>query len=154
MWDQEIETNPVHAIQCSKDLNVPVVNVETFVRFIKALAEGEVETNTTFVPALDSPVVENGAVLPLAAVIQRLDVILNGGKSMLGLGDSVASERTPLWRCHVPFASSPVPGNLLSEAHTLWAQFLQHNALQPLSLLVAGPPRLGKTEAVKQLAQS
>jgi hypothetical protein len=135
---------------------VPVVSVAGLVALVKGLVDGTTECPTRLIAAVDSPVVEEGTVVPLATILRRFEKVLNGDGAPSGLGGSqqgAAPGAAAAWSCHLPFATSPVPGNLLTDVRSVWAEFLQKNALQPLSILVAGPPRVGKTDAVKLLAE-
>lgn len=138
------------------DLNgsaVPVVHISSFVRLVLDLAQNNGSADgDVFVPAVDCPVLEgDNAVIPLGALITRFAAILNKG-AMGSPGTELVTPLSPVWNCHLPFASSPVQGNLLSDVTRVWSEFLAANALQPLSVLLAGPPRMGKSEIAAAVA--
>jgi hypothetical protein len=129
------------------------MNIWSFTTLISTFVGGDAGDGSVFVPAVDCPVLENGSPVPFCDLATRLEAQLNGAATPSNLFACDAADRSPAWQCSIPFARSPVQSNLLSAAADIWAEFLASNSLRPLSVLLAGPPRLGKSEIAKLLAE-
>jgi hypothetical protein len=130
-----------------------MMNIWSFTALIGSFVAGEARDGSIFVPAVDCPVLENGCPIPFCDIVSRLETQLNGAVAPSNLFACDAADRAPEWQCSIPFARSPVQTNLLSAAADIWAEFLASNSLRPLSVLLAGPPRLGKSEIAKLVAE-
>lgn len=124
---------------------------------MKRLVSDEEVDGPVFVPAVDMPVMEDGAVLPCAEVLRRFSAIVDGSTDLATVPDlrcdCAALGDASAWNLHVPFAAGHVTGNLLTDAQSVWAEFLKSNSLQPISILLAGPPRVGKSDLARVLAE-
>ena len=73
-----------------------------------------------------------------------------------GSGTHRRSSPPALWSCHLPFSVAEAVQSQSQLAQgggdAVWAEYLRANQLSPLSLLVAGPPRCGKTDVAKLVA--
>jgi len=82
-------------------------------------------------------------------------------------GAANCSSRQALWKCNIPVAAaaagagaaaSPdgadevVPSFHVDGFGPVWAEYLAAKALDPVSVLVAGPPRTGKSELAHRIA--
>lgn len=123
----------------------------------------------TFVAVVDRPRI--GFSSPFLDIVSALDISLNGpqqSNTSRGIrpADGAAancSSRQALWKCNIPVAAagaaaSPdgaaevVPSFHVDGFGPVWAEYLAAKALDPVSVLVAGPPRTGKSELAHRIA--
>ena len=139
---------------CLADMAVPFVSIQGFVEMIAGLLKADENELPTFVPAIDCPIIEHSNVLTLHEIMTRFSVLLNGPSESPYFAKSDSSEsESPVWRSHLPFGKSTIAGNILSDTDQVWTEFLKCNYLQPLAILIAGPPQTGKSDLATALAQ-
>lgn len=112
-----------------------------------------------FIAAVDSATDAEGRILSFCEMISALDRRLNDRQESLivancGSGEGEGAVLSPLWQCSLPLASSSLSSvNLLNSIDEVWEQFLRSNSLAPVSIALAGPPRVGKSDLAGVIAE-
>lgn len=124
------------------------------------LHKGTHEFQNVFVPC-----VEDCQGASIYELIRKCNNIVNGG-DFVGRCEpqqaqvAASLNANTLWNCDINFNASTVSGNadfvagnLLSTFTSVWNEFLTAQCLSPLSVVVAGPPKSGKTVVSKLVSE-
>jgi len=139
---------------------VPVTRIDNFVQEVVNLALRE-GTVPSFVASIDRPPL-GAAPIPLFHQLVQLHADLNGRSVETPIlpatgGTESAAQSSAIWRCNLPVGPAPADGaplrSLQSHFEEVWAEFLAASRLAPVTALVAGPPRSGKTEFSAKFAE-
>jgi hypothetical protein len=161
----EITESPKLKLKCNEDTVVPIINSATFSKLLNRLVEATSQL-PIFVPAVGHLLEGSSSKSDtLSIVLAKLDMKLNSLEASrtewhASCGDDVnelSSDTSLLWGCSLPFSSVTAQYNTSSESletgvELAWQEYLTYNDLTPLSVLVTGPPRSGKSEIAQALA--
>lgn len=143
-------------LPCNSSACVPVINISRFVDIVLA-AQRVSDRQPHFVAAVDSSADAGGHILSFWEIICAVDKKLNERHESLIVandGSRGGAVQSPLWECNLPLASSSLSSaNLLNSIDEVWEQFLRSNSLAPVSIALAGPPRVGKSDLAAVVAE-
>lgn len=141
------------------ETHVPLTHISVFTRKVGELVMNR-NQNPWFVPVIDT---SRGTAVSFFQFVRNIDIFLNGERESFTIlpanadGDQLSSV-CALWRCSIPMSSLQVDpslttcGSLQDDFQSVWAEYLSARSLVPLSVLVTGPPRSGKSELAVQIA--
>ncbi len=179
MWGREAnqqssESSSSHYVlqlECDGTAVIPLTYITSLTNQVVDLALCQ-DKWPTFVAVVDRPRI--GFSSPFLDIVSALDISLNGPRPQqsntsrgIRPADGAAancSSRQALWKCNIPVAAAAadsaapdgavevVPSFHVDGFGPVWAEYLAAKALDPVSVLVAGPPRTGKSELAHRIA--
>jgi hypothetical protein len=153
------ETDKTLRLLTGANTHVPLTHISSFIRKVGELIINR-NQKRSFVPVID---ISRGAAVSFFQFVRNIDLFLNGERENCAIlpadaeGDQISSA-CALWQCSIPTSSLQVDPSLKSgcslqdDFQSVWAEYLSARSLVPLAVLVAGPPRTGKSELAVQLA--
>ena len=164
MWGEQSASGgeSIFQLACEAETIVPITHIDNFVQDVAHLLLQD-DVVPLYVASIDRPR-PGSSPISLYRLLVELHEGLNGQASATSLlpakgGTEGGSPSGSLWRCSLPVAAATADDSraphrsLRTHFPEVWAEFLAASALLPVTALVAGPPRCGKTEFSAKLAE-
>jgi len=164
LWSYESEADaPILESQFAGANHVPMIHHEQYAELVHTFAVVEAWPSSFFcVPVSD------GTSESIGSVCNELALRINGNGCLVKYASDeqlvekimlteAPSSTTSLWSLDLTVdvaarAKEPSSYSLLNRFDTVWGEFLSAHSLEPISILVTGNPKSGKTEVCKALA--
>lgn len=175
MWGQDSNEkdcgdsapNNGFTLSCNATAVVPLTYVASFTSQVIDLALCQ-DRWPTLVAVIDKP--RTGVAPSFLDTVSALNVSLNSFRPAASTSTSVSSTiraadgpscstGQALWKCNIPVAATApsssvddIPSFQVEGFGPVWEEYLAAKALDPVSVMVVGPPRSGKSELANRIA--
>jgi hypothetical protein len=131
---------------------IPITNCRAVVDVILRLHNDE--ELPAYIPVVDS------STKSLLRIFNALDARMNSLSESRLTAESLTMEilqddlQCLIWMCDLPFNSGhPEEISLARTPDLVWGDYLSSNGYSPITMLIAGPPKMRKTDTAKRVAE-